>query len=265
MKLAEEQVARYQREGFLVLDSALNAQEVEQLIAAFDREAEESGEDWVVTDRSGELRAVYASHLRQPEYADLIRSPTILTPVQQLLTEEVYLYQLKVNAKAPFVGESWAWHQDYAAWRIADGLPRPRLVNVAVFLDDVSEFNGPLVFIPGSHLDPTLTAQTGRRSVRSAQHLDPEDIMLPADALEPLVDLHGMVSPKGPAGTVVLFSPEIVHGSGTNLSPRPRRLAIVTYNDVANRPVPVGPPRPEYLVGRDMTPLRVSWTGTPAR
>jgi ectoine hydroxylase len=44
--------------------------------------------------------------------------------------------------KHAFGGESWAWHQDYVVWKAADNLPQPRVVNVAVFLDEVNEFNG---------------------------------------------------------------------------------------------------------------------------
>jgi ectoine hydroxylase len=39
------------------------------------------------------------------------------------------------------------------------------------------------------------------------------------------------------------------------MSPFPRKLLIVTYNDTANLPRPKGEPRPEYVVGRDYTPL----------
>ena len=65
-----------------------------------------------------------------------------------------------------------------------------------------------------------------------------------------------MRSAKGAAGTVVFFHPEIVHGSGTNMSPYDRRLLLLTYNESSNLPCPSSAPRPEYLVGRDITPLR---------
>ena len=32
-------------------------------------------------------------------------------------------------------------------------------MNVAIFLDDVNEFNGPLMFIPGSHKQGVVDAQ----------------------------------------------------------------------------------------------------------
>jgi ectoine hydroxylase len=64
-----------------------------------------------------------------------------------------------------------------------------------------------------------------------------------------------MVSPKGPAGSVVFFSSEVVHGSAPNMSPMARRLLIATYNDVSNLPSWRGEPRPDYVVCRDTEPL----------
>jgi ectoine hydroxylase len=120
----------------------------------------------------------------------------------------------------------------------------------------VDEFNGPVVFLPGTHRLGTLVGGPRATSAKSAQHVDPDDYAVGRDELTRLVDKHGMVSAKGPAGSIVLFHPEIVHGSATNISPYPRNLLIITYNDVASAPRRTGPHRrPEHLVGRDTTPL----------
>ena len=38
-------------------------------------------------------------------------------------------------------------------------MPEPLALNLHIFLDEVTEFNGPLIFIPQSHLDgPVATA-----------------------------------------------------------------------------------------------------------
>jgi ectoine hydroxylase len=255
MALNQEQIDRYHEDGFLLLDSALDAAEVQALRAAFEQDCEIPGPQLVAEEGGGPVRAVYASHHRQPEYAGLTRDPRVLEPVQQLLTDDVYIYQFKINAKAAFGGEKWSWHQDFAAWRIADRLPAPRQVNVAVFLDDVDEFNGPVIFLPGSHRSG-LVNDARKDTAKSEQHLDPEDIALTEQQLSGLVARRGMVSPKGAAGSVVFFSPEIVHGSAPNMSPFPRRLLIMTYNDTANLPSWPGEPRPDYVVCRDTEPLR---------
>ncbi|MEV6880964.1 phytanoyl-CoA dioxygenase family protein [Streptomyces sp. NPDC051135] len=255
MRLTQQQAAEYHERGFLMLESLLDAQEVESLRAAFERDAKVPGPQVVTEDGGTEVRAVYSSHQRQPEYAGLVRDARILAPVRQLLCDDVYVYQFKINAKPAFGGDKWAWHQDFLAWRIADGLPAPRQVNIGVFLDDVTEFNGPVIFLPGSHRRGLV--HRGRSdSARSEQHLDPDDISLSPAQLAEHVDRHGMTSPKGPAGSVVLFSPEIVHGSSPNMSPFARRLLIATYNDTENLPRPAGEPRPDYVVCRDTAPLR---------
>ncbi|MEV3989822.1 phytanoyl-CoA dioxygenase family protein [Streptomyces sp. NPDC049837] len=255
MQLTQQQVDEYHDKGFLLVESLLDPAEVRQLGEAFARDCEVPGPHRVTEEGGTQVRAVYASHRRQPEYAGLIRDPRILPPVRQLLPEDVYVYQFKINAKPPFGGDKWAWHQDYLAWRIADGLPAPLQVNIGVFLDDVNEFNGPVIFLPGSHREG-LVHRERKADAKSAQHLDPDDISLTADQLAAYVDRYGMTSPKGPAGSVVFFSPEIVHGSAPNMSPFARRLLIATYNSCANLPRPQGEPRPDYVVCRDSAPLR---------
>lgn len=259
MYLSEDQLNQYHEDGFLILNCLFSREEVQLFQDAYDRDSAVPGEHRVVEDGGDEVRAVYASHQRQPEFATLVRSARMLGPVRQLLAEDVYIYQFKINAKPAFGGDKWSWHQDYVAWRLADNLPAPRQVNVALFLDDVTEFNGPVIFVPGSHRSG-LVRDDRRAEARSAQHLDPDDIALAPDRVASLANAHGLRSPKAPAGSVVLFHPEIVHGSAANMSPFQRRLLIATYNDVANQPRPLGEPRPDYLVCRDARPLRIADT-----
>ncbi len=258
MQLSQEQVREYRERGLLVLDGLFGPAEVEVLREAYRRDSAVPGDHRVTERDSDEVRAVYASHLRCPEFGALVRSPRILGPVRQLIGDRVYVYQFKINSKPPFVGGGWAWHQDYAAWRLADHLPAPLLVSVGVLFDEVTEFNGPVVFVPGSHRGGLVGDRHPVAEAASEQHVDPEDIALTAGELAGLVDRHGMESVKGTPGTVVFFHPEIVHGSAANISPLPRRLLIMTYNDTANVPRPPGSPRPEYVVCRDTTPLRMA-------
>ncbi|MBV9163252.1 MAG: phytanoyl-CoA dioxygenase family protein [Pseudonocardiales bacterium] len=257
MHLSQDQVRRYREKGCLLLDQLFDAHEVQGLLDTFRRDSKILGEHRIAERDRDEVRAVYGSHQRQPEFSMLVRSPRLLGPVQQLLGDDVYVYQFKINAKPAFAGEGWSWHQDYAAWKIADNLPAPRLINAAFFLDDINEFNGPIIFVPGSHRQGLVRETRRPGNAESAQHLDPEDIALTPTQMTALVDQYGMESPKGKAGSVVLFHPEIVHGSASNMSPFHRRLLIATYNDVRNEPRPLSLPRPEYLVGRDTEALEM--------
>ena len=98
-------------------------------------------------DRAHRVRR---AHLREP-FRRLAAHPRLVRPVEQLLGGKCYIHQFKINAKAAFDGDVWQWHQDYGTWSRDDLMPEPRAMNIALFLDDVTEFNGPLMFIPGSH------------------------------------------------------------------------------------------------------------------
>ena len=69
------------------------------------------------------------------------------------------MHQFKINGKMAFDGDVWQWHQDYGTWKNDDQMPEARAMNVAIFLDEVNEFNGPLMFIPGSHKLGVLDAR----------------------------------------------------------------------------------------------------------
>jgi ectoine hydroxylase len=251
VRLDAQQLDRYHRDGFLVLPSLFDARETGVLRAVFAADSAAPGPHRIMEPGSTEVRSLYASHQRRPEFAALVRSSRLLDPARQLVASELYVYQFKINAKPAFGGDRWAWHQDFPAWQQADNLPEPRLVTMGLFLDEVTEFNGPLLFVPGSHRAGSFGRRTGARP----GHLDPDDIAVGREQLAGLVSAHGMTAPHGPAGTVVFFHPELVHGSAANMSPFPRALLLVTYNDVTNPPAPRGTPRPEYLVGRDTTAL----------
>lgn len=257
MQLTQDQIEQYHADGLLTVEAVFSPDEVELLNEAYWRDVQVPGDHRLRETSGEEIRAVYASHLRQPEFAALIRDPRLLSPVKQLLVDDVYVYQLKINAKPAFGGDKWAWHQDFLAWKLADNLPAPRQVNAVLFLDEVNEYNGPIIFVPGSHRNGLVHKDRHNGPARSTQHLDPDDISLNRDQMAALVQQYGMFSPKGPAGSVLFFHSEVVHGSSQNMSPFQRRLLIVTYNDSANRPQPVGKPRPEYVVGQDYTPLQL--------
>jgi hypothetical protein len=78
---------------------------------------------------------------------------------------------------------------------------------------------------------------------------------LKKEAVTELVDRYGITSPKGPAGSVLFFHGNIVHGSPNNISPFGRLLTFITFNSVENVPGRVHNPRPEFLVSRDAAPV----------
>ena len=74
-----------------------------------------------------------------------------------------------------------------------------------------------------------------------------------ADVVGPLVERGGLISPKGPAGTVLLFGDAVVHASPPNMSPWPRRIFSLIVNPVTNRQTTER--RADHFHHRDATPL----------
>jgi len=252
MKLSAEEVARFERDGYLFFPGLFGADETRTLLDAVPalyarREAfnvREKGSDAV--------RTSFAAHLISEPFARLARHPRMVEPVRQLLGEAVYMHQFKVNGKMAFEGDVWQWHQDYGTWRNDDLMPEPRAMNVAIFLDEVTAFNGPLMFIPGSHREGVVDAT---HDVTTTSYplwtIGPEVI---ARLVERAGGRHGgIVSPLGPAGSMILFHGCLVHASGSNLSPWNRVAVYLSLCAVSNHIRRFK--RPEYIAHRDFSPI----------
>jgi ectoine hydroxylase len=158
MKLTPQQLEEFDREGYLFFPSQFTPQEMKVLIGAVP-ELYARREVYNVREKGTEaVRINFAAHMYSKPFARLARHPRMVQPVMDLFGEEVYMHQFKINGKAAFDGDVWQWHQDYGTWMNDDMMPTARAMNVAIFLDDVNEFNGPLMFIPGSHKKGVIEA-----------------------------------------------------------------------------------------------------------
>lgn len=259
--LQNDEVESYHRDGFLFLPACFSETEVDVLRTARDAELAQESERRVNEKNGKAVRSVYGSHRTNEVFARLARHPRLLDPARQILGNEVYVYQFKINAKVGLEGDVWQWHQDYVFWLREDGLPAPQLVNTVIYLDEVNEFNGPMILIPGTQGGDVIDVDPLQD--KPASYADKPDWIsnLTADlkysidreTLIRLLHQRSMVAPKGPAGSVLLFHPNLVHGSAQNMSPFDRTIAIVTYSSVDN--VPQREVRPEFLVSRDHRPL----------
>jgi ectoine hydroxylase len=252
MKLTAQQIDRFHTEGYLFFPGLFSPEEVATLTAEVPalyarREAcnvREKGSDAVRTN--------FAAHLYSAPFARLARHPRMVQPVQDLFDEPVYMHQFKVNGKLAFEGDVWQWHQDYGTWKNDDLMPTERAMNVAIFLDEVNEFNGPLMFIPGSHRKGVLQAQHDLTT--TSYPLWTLDHPLIAQLVERAGGRQGgIVSPKGPAGSMILFHSCMVHASSSNLSPWNRVSVYLSLCAVSNHIRRFQ--RPEYIAHRDFTPI----------
>jgi ectoine hydroxylase len=150
MRLSEDLLTRFEETGLLVLPQLFTAREVDLLCAALEPLLAQEDPANIREKGSGVVRTAMGLHLRSPVFAKLVRHPRLVGPALQILRRDLYVQQVKVNIKEAFEGEAWQWHYDFATHSHEDGVPAPLALNLHVFLDDVTEFNGPLYFIPGS-------------------------------------------------------------------------------------------------------------------
>ncbi len=156
MKLTDQQIAHFHREGYLFLPELFTPAEVAVLREEAGRiYAEQRPEVW--REKSGAPRTAFAAHLYNEAFRLLGAHPRMIEPIEQIFGEKLYMHQFKINAKSAFTGEVWQWHQDYGTWARDDGMPEPRAMNIAVYLDEVMSINGPLMLVPRSHTGGTLS------------------------------------------------------------------------------------------------------------
>jgi ectoine hydroxylase len=260
MLLTADQLKQYWTDGFLELPELFSQAELDVLKAEVSSLMQQDSPGRVFEKDGHTLRALHGCHLASAQCNRLTRLARLVEPAMQLVEESVYVYQFKVNFKAAFVGDVWRWHQDYIYWHNEDGMPAPSATNAMVFLDEVNEFNGPLMFVRGSHraglIEVAAASKTAAGQAGWVQNVSADlKYALDASAVAALVAEGQLAAPKGSAGTTVLFHPNIAHASAPNLSPFSRAVVIVTYNSVANQPLNRAQPRPEFLVSRDVAPI----------
>ncbi|WP_148615575.1 phytanoyl-CoA dioxygenase family protein [Nocardioides rubriscoriae] len=195
--LDEEQLGRFDRDGYLVLPGTITGDLLQRLRAAADRWIEHGRtvgdtpeqRDFGFADRpSGRVmfRIDYLHDKGEPASLELLGSPELLGIAESLHgVNFVPTYESMVFKDAGD-GAPIAWHQDAVHPR------RWRIVNIDVYLDESVAGHGALRVVPGSH-----------RSVT--------DVCALADGHG--WDVPGAVEVPLQAGDVLLHDVMLVHGS----------------------------------------------------
>ncbi len=246
MKLKPEQLKDFDEQGYLFFPNCFSEEEIALLrddaeaILKLDRK-----EVW--REKSGAPRTAFAAHTFNETFRLLACHPRLVEPLRQLFGEDVYVHQFKLNAKAAFEGDVWQWHQDYGTWARDDGMPEPRAMNIAVFLDEVMPINGALMLIPKSHKQGVLAA--GHDTATTSYPL----WTLDNDTVTRLAGVGGIVAPTGKPGSVLMFHGNLVHASPPNITPYPRKIVYLTLCACSNHITKFT--RPEWIAHRDFAPI----------
>jgi ectoine hydroxylase len=223
--LSLDQLATYDRDGYLLVPSMFDAEEIGLLLrSAREDRALDQHAFGRADGEGGEIRLSLWNHPGDGIYGMFARCRRVVDASEQILDDEVYHYHSKMIMKDARVGGAWAWHQDYGYW-YQNGVLYPDLVSVFIAADPCTRENGCLQVIPGSQrlgrIDHILSGdQAGADPARVSQILQ----RLPLAHVE----MH--------PGDALFFHPNLLHRSDRNTSPDPRWSLICCYNARRNDP-----------------------------
>ena len=230
MELSTEQLQAYWRDGYVFVPALFTAEEIGVARAEVEALVAPGGRG-VIPEADGKTtRSVLNPHLFNAPFDRLCRHEKVIGPVMQIVESPVYYFQSILNVKRAFEGQQWQWHQDYETYKVDDLMAEPRAVNVMIFIDEVNEFNGPFMMVPGSQGHIVAETPVVDASVTPYPHGRYPSL----DVMKPVVAEKGITAPKGPPGSVVFMSLLTVHGSGGNMSPWHRSILSLTLNSVEN-------------------------------
>jgi ectoine hydroxylase len=270
MELSTEQANQFHRDGFLLLERVFSVEEIDQMRNELSYLKTLDCPERIL-EKDGTTRSFFAPETKSVFFDHVVRQERMVEPSKRILASEVYVHQSKMNTKRAIVGDKWDWHQDFIFWHKDDGMPEPRVINAMIYLDEMTEFNGPLYVIPGSHRDgmseeiaDTDSLESESEWFKEYQNSQPYMSSLTAnlkytlsdELIREWADKNGIVSAKGPVGSVLFFHGNLFHASPNNVSPWDRDTLIVTYNSTENTLRDIADPRPGFLANRDFSAIK---------
>lgn len=262
--LSSEQLKFFEKNGFLFLEKFFDESEVSEMRGELSRLCNEfrgsKDPKVIIEPESEEVRSIFAVHDEDRFFNKLSEDPRLVSRLEQLLGSETYIHQSRINLKNGFNGKEFYWHSDFETWHVEDGMPNMRAVSCSITLTDNTVYNGSLMVIPGSHkYFVSCVGETPENHYE--QSLRKQEFGVPdPECLKTLYEMGGITMPIGPAGSVLLFDCNLMHGSGSNISPLPRSNVFFVFNSVKNQlvqPFSGQQPRPGFIASRvsETTPV----------
>ncbi|HEX9648263.1 MAG TPA: phytanoyl-CoA dioxygenase family protein [Alphaproteobacteria bacterium] len=219
-RLSEQEIAHYRDQGYVVVADLLS----EAVLAAIDRDIARVIDGARAVAKSNDIydledthradrprvRRIKQPHKHCPAVDAALRSAEIVTLVGQLVGPDIRLQGTKLNMKSAEYGAPVDWHQDWAFYPHTN----TDVLAVGVMLDDMTEDNGPLMVLPGSHKGPVY------------DHHDGGFFRGAFDVAGAGLDISKAVKLKGRRGSISIHHALMVHGSSLNRSGADRRLLL---------------------------------------
>ena len=229
--LSEEQCKQFWSDGFLVVENAVDSDLLQAMQEDFCAWAEESrgySEPYGATidgrprfdlepghskEKPG-LRRVNAPVEISPAYFDAMASSLMTDCVADLIGPNVKFHHSKINSKLPGGQTAVKWHQDFPFTPHSND----DLITALLMVDEVTQNNGPLEVVAGSHKGELYGLWQNGVFTGSVADSIAEDCQKKA------------ITCVGPAGSVCLMHTRLLHGSAPNISQQPRNLFICVYS-----------------------------------
>ena len=213
----------YAEHGFAYVRQMFTAAELAPLAAALDDGAAPGGFS-VLDSLGGRQELTVWLELGNDLIGVIPRLAPLAEIAARLVGDPVYHWHSKLSWKRPFANTNWDWHQDFAFWT-REGPTEPNMCTIAIAIGPVTEANGCMRLVPGSHHLGTLEVV----DIGPSQGADPE-------AVEAALDSRGEELCEMEPGDVLVFHSNTLHGSGPNESDVPRTILMASYNSVSNAP-----------------------------
>lgn len=226
LSLSPSQIEDYRRDGFVIARGMFTREEAAAMLETALGDESMAKAAYMRSDATGSnTRMTVWTDPGDDIFGMFARGERIVDSMEALLEDEVYHYNSKLNAKEPFEGGAWEWHQDYGYW-YHNGCLFPRMASCLLALDPCTLENGCLQVMKGSHhagrIDHVKSGKQVSADPVRAEYLASELETVPC-VMEP--------------GDVVFFHANMLHTSARNESPNRRWVLISCYNARSNDPV----------------------------
>ena len=221
-----DQRAAYERDGFVMIRSLFDTEEIGILRAAIEHDPQLRESLYDRNDSEGKAtRMATWNHPGDSVYGLAARSQRVVDTMEDMLGGEVYHYHSKLTAKEPRVGGAWEWHQDYGYW-YHNGCVYPYMASVMLALDHSTRENGCLQVLRGSH-------HAGR-----VDHgvLPGEQVGADPRRVEQMLTQLELVYAEMSPGDGLFFHSNVMHRSDQNRSENRRWTVLFCYNAARNDP-----------------------------
>ena len=221
--VTDAHVAQFHEQGFLIVENAFTAQEVQVALDGLFHLLSGEVEEFNGVQYESASAGVAVEDLPLEEKQDYVRKfmsfvdyderlnalahhPLLLALVERLIGEAPVLFQSMALLKPPRLGRDKPWHQDHAYFQLELDA---KVVGCWIALDEATVENGCMVIAPGSHLKGPVVHF--RR--RDWQICDTD------------VDTTGSVAVPLKPGGLLIFQSLLHHGTPPNTT-RSRRRAL---------------------------------------